>query len=143
MNELLSSVPLTATSTHCGSGRKGAGKSKVKLAYNDGAPEPMAAGSGSGVDNDGAAVVIQTAARAFLARKEAAARAFLTRRAAARKAAAAEEMYFPDFSVHDVAPPSPEYTLAELLDAAFPDIEDVFSVEELLELWSEFEAGEY
>ena len=50
MNELLSSVPLTATSTHCGSGRKGAGKSKVKLAYNDGAPEPMAAGSGSGVD---------------------------------------------------------------------------------------------
>ena len=90
-----------------------------------------------------AAVVIQTAARAFLARKEAAARAFLTRRAAARKAAAAEEIYFPDISVHDVAPPSPEYTLAELLDAAFPDIEDVFSVEELLELWSEFEAGEY
>ena len=52
MNELLSSVPLTATSTHCGSGRKGAGKSKVKLAYNDGAPEPMAAGSGSGVDHE-------------------------------------------------------------------------------------------
>ena len=91
-------MPLTATSTHCGSGRKGAGKSKVKLAYNDGAPEPMAAGSGSGVDHDGAAVVIQTAARAFLARK-----------AAARKTAAAEEIYFP-FSVHDVAPPSPEYT---------------------------------
>ena len=32
--------------------------------------------------------------------------------------------------------------MAELLDAAFPDIEDVFSVEELLELWSEFEDGE-
>ena len=73
-------------------------------------------------------VVIQTAARAFLARK-----------AAARKTAAAEEIYFP-LSVHDVAPPSPEYTLAELLDAAFPDIEDVFSVEELLALWGEFEA---
>ena len=28
------------------------------------------------------------------------------------------------------------------MDAAFPDIEDVFSVEELLELWSEFEDGE-
>ena len=37
--------------------------------------------------------------------------------------------------------PSPEYALAELLDAAFPDIEDVFSVEELLKLWSEFEDG--
>ena len=85
-------MPLTATSTHCGSGRKGAGKSKFKLAFNDGAPERMAAGSGSGVDNDGAAVVIQTAARAFLARKEAAARAFLTRReAAALKAAAGLE----------------------------------------------------
>ena len=76
-------MPLTATSTHCGSGRKGAGKSKVKLAYNDGAPEPMAAGSGgSGVDNDGAAVVIQTAARAFLARRR-------RRAAAARKIQAA------------------------------------------------------
>ena len=75
-------MPLTATSTHCGSGRKGAGKTKVKLAYNGGAPEPMAAGSGSGVDNDGgAAVVIQTAARAFLARRR--------RAAAARKIQAA------------------------------------------------------
>lgn len=27
----------------------------------------------------------------------------------------------------------------ELLHTAFPDLEDVFSVEELLELWSEFE----
>ena len=74
-------MPLTATSTHCGSGRKGADKSKVKLAYYDGAPEPMAAGSGSGVANDGAAVVIQTAARAFLARRR--------RAAAARKIQAA------------------------------------------------------
>ena len=47
-----------------------------------GAPEPMAAGSGSGVDNDGAAVVIQTAARAFLARRR-------RRAAAARKIQAA------------------------------------------------------
>ena len=79
-------MPLTATSTHCGSGRKGADKSKFKLAYNDSAPtsapEPMAAGSGSGVDNDGAAVVIQTAARAFLARRR-------RRAAAARKIQAA------------------------------------------------------
>ena len=74
-------MPLTATSTHCGSGRKGAGKSKVKLAYYDGAPEPMAAGSGSGVDHDGSAVVIQTAVRAFLARRR--------RAAAARKIQAA------------------------------------------------------
>ena len=74
-------MPLTATSTHCGSGRKGAGKSKVKLAYYDGAPEPMAAGSGSGEDYDAAAVVIQTAARAFLARRR--------RAAAARKIQAA------------------------------------------------------
>ena len=42
----------------------------------------MAAGSGSGVDNDGAAVVIQTAARAFLARRR-------RRAAAARKIQAA------------------------------------------------------
>ena len=75
-------MPLTATSTHCGSGRKGAGKSKVKLAYNDGAPESMGVGSGSGVDNYGAAVVIQTAARAFLARRR-------RRAAAARKIQAA------------------------------------------------------
>ena len=75
-------MPLTATSTHCGSGRKGAGKFKFKLAYNDGAPESMAAGSGSGVDNAGAAVVIQTAARAFLARRR-------RRAAAARKIQAA------------------------------------------------------
>ena len=79
-------MPLTATSTHCGSGRKGAGKSKFKLAYNDSAPtsapEAMAAGSGSSVDIDGAAVVIQTAARAFLARRR-------RRAAAARKIQAA------------------------------------------------------
>ena len=50
----------------------------------------MAAGSGSGVDIDGAAVVIQTAARAFLARIEAAARAFLARKEAAARKAAAE-----------------------------------------------------
>ena len=139
MNELLSSVPLTATSTHCGSGRKGAGKSKVKLAYNDGAPEPMAAGSGSGVDNDGAAVVIQTAARAFLARKAAARKKALKEAAVRKEAAAAEVVYFP-VSIHDVGPSSPEYTLAELLDAAFPDLEDMFSAEELLALWGEFEA---
>ena len=72
-------MPLTATNTQRGSGRKGAGKSKFKVLVYPSAPEPMAAGSGSGVDNDGAAVVIQTAARAFLARK-----------AAARKTAAAE-----------------------------------------------------
>ena len=47
--------------------------------------------------------------------------------------AAADVVYFP---------PVAEYTLAELLDAAFPDLEEVFSVEELLELWSEFD-GEY
>ena len=40
------------------------------------------------------------------------------------------------------SPPSPDGTTAELLHAAFPDIEDVFSVEEMLELWSELEAGE-
>ena len=96
-------MPLTATSTHCGSGRKGAGKSKVKLAYNDGAPEPMAAGSGSGVDNDGAAVVIQTAARAFLARRRrraAAARkiqaAFQARQAILLEAFIESLMFFPE-----------------------------------------------
>ena len=89
-------MPLTATSTHCGSGRKGKRKSKFKLAYNDSAPtsapEAMAAGSGSGVDIDGAAVVIQTAARAFLARKEAAARKAAAEAAAAREEAAARKI---------------------------------------------------
>ena len=32
--------------------------------------------------------------------------------------------------------------MAVKLHAAFPDLEDVFSVEELLKLWSEFEDGE-
>ena len=132
-------MPLTATSTHCGSGRKGAGKTKVKLAYNGGAPEPMAAGSGSGEDYDAAAVVIQTAARAFIARKEAAALKEVKKalkEAAAHKVieAAADVVYFP---------PVAEYTLAELLDAAFPDLEEVFSAEELLALWDKHEAGEY
>ena len=88
--------------------------------------------TGSGVDHDGSAVVIQTAARVFLARKEAAA----LKEAAARKAieAAADVVYFP---------PMAEYTLAELLDAAFPDLEEMFSAEELLALWDEHEAGEY
>ena len=40
------------------------------------------------------------------------------------------------------SPPSPDGTMAELLHTAFPDIEEVFSVEELLKLWSEFEDGE-
>lgn len=115
-------MPLTATSTHCGSGRKGAGKFKFKLKFNDSAPESMAAGSG--VDYDGPVVVIQTAMRAFLARKEAAALK------EARKEALKEAAF----------PPSPEYTLAELLDAAFPDLEEMFSAEELLALWGEFEA---
>ena len=39
-------------------------------------------------------------------------------------------------------PPSPDGTMAERLDAAIPDLEEVFSAEELLALWSEFEAGE-
>ena len=100
-------MPLTATSTHCGSGRKGAGKSKVKLAYNDGvpesAPESMAAGSGSSVDHDGSAVVIQTAARAFLARRRrraAAARkiqaAFQARQAILLEAFIESLMFFPE-----------------------------------------------
>ena len=79
-------MPLTATITQRGSGRKGANKCKSRLAYNasapTSAPEPMAAGSGSGVDYYGAAVVIQTAARAFLARR-------CRRSAAARKIQAA------------------------------------------------------
>jgi len=29
------------------------------------------------------------------------------------------------------------------LDAAFPDLEEVFSAEELLALWDKHEAGEY
>ena len=40
------------------------------------------------------------------------------------------------------SPPSPDSSMAEELAAAFPDLEEVFSVEELLELWSEFD-GEY
>ena len=75
-------MSLTATNTQRGSGRKGASKSKFKVLEYTSAPEPMAAGSGSGVDNDGAAVVIQTAARAFLARRR-------RRAAAARKIQAA------------------------------------------------------
>ena len=79
-------MPLTATSTQRGSGRKGADKSKSRLAYNasapTSAPEAMAAGSGSGVDYYGPALVLPTAARAVLAR-----RAFLARRR--RRAAAA------------------------------------------------------
>ena len=91
---------------------------------------------GSGVDNDGAAVVIQTAARVFLAHKGAAALKEVKeaqKEAAAHKVieAAADVVYFP---------PVAEYTLAELLDAAFPDLEDMFSAEELLALWGEFEA---
>ena len=39
------------------------------------------------------------------------------------------------------SPPSPDGTTAELLHAAFPDLEEVFSAEELLALWSEFEEG--
>ena len=88
---------------------------------------------------DGAAVVIQTAARAFLARKAAARKKALKEAAVRKEAAAAEVVYFP-VSIHDVGPSSPEYTLAELLDAAFPDLEDMFSAEELLALWGEFEA---
>ena len=39
------------------------------------------------------------------------------------------------------SPPSPDGTMAELLHAAFPDIEEFFMTEELLALWGESEEG--
>ena len=35
------------------------------------------------------------------------------------------------------SPPSPDGTMAEKLMAAFPDLEELFSSEEILELWGE------
>ena len=39
------------------------------------------------------------------------------------------------------SPPSLDGTMAERLDAAFPDLEEVFSAEELLAMWGEFDEG--
>ena len=39
------------------------------------------------------------------------------------------------------SPPSPDGTMAELLDAAFPDLEEMFSAEQILALWREVEEG--
>ena len=35
------------------------------------------------------------------------------------------------------SPPSPDGTMAERLHTAFPDLEELFSVEEILALWGE------
>ena len=44
------------------------------------------------------------------------------------------------YNIFDIAlPPSPDGPKAEMLYMAFPDIEEVFSVEELLALWADFE----
>ena len=46
------------------------------------------------------------------------------------------------YNIFDIAlPPSPDGPMAEELYMAFPDIEEVFSVEELLALWADFEEG--
>ena len=41
----------------------------------------------------------------------------------------------------DIMPPSPDGTMAQLLASAFPDLEEVFSAEEILTIWGEVEEG--
>ena len=46
------------------------------------------------------------------------------------------------YTIFDIAlPPSPDGTMAQRLDAAFPDLEEVFSAEEILAFWGEVGEG--
>ena len=44
-------------------------------------------------------------------------------------------------NILDIMPPSPDGTMAQRLAYAFPDLEEVFSAEEILTFWGELEEG--